>query len=181
MRHPAILVAALATAVATSALAPAAAFALEPDGAVRGPFSGAPVPETELEFLHRPQMVLMGGASDSGVGVGAGLRYRWIEASAVGDTTFSDSRGFFGVKLFVTPDSVFSPYVYGHMGQWVHEEFFGPHDEGDYRAAGVGLDMHTSRHSFLFLELGYGERSGGELTEFNGSAPEVRFGVGLRI
>jgi hypothetical protein len=177
---------ALVAALATSAIAPAAAFALEPAGAVHGPYAGPSQPETELEFLHRPQLVLMGAASDGGIGAGAGLRFRWIEVSATGDTTLDDSRGFVGVKLFATPDSTLSPYIYGHAGQWVHEEFFGPHDEGDYRAAGVGLDVHTSRHSFVFLELGYGEKSGGQLTEtsggvFNGSSPEVHFGVGLRI
>ena len=181
MRLPLVLAATLVTAVAVPAVAPAIASAVEPEAAIHAPYPGPARPETELEFLHRPQLVLWGSASDSGLGAGGGLRYRWIEVSTSGDTTLDDSRGFVGVKLFATPDSVLSPYVFGHAGQWVHEEFFGPHDAGNYRAAGVGLDVHTSRHSFMFLELGYGERRGGELTEFNGSSPEVHFGVGLRI
>jgi len=104
----------------------------------------AEAPETEMEFLHRLQMVTSFDGSDSGVGLTLALRYRWVEAMAGGDLSTEDARQYGGVKLRPLPDEVLSPYAYGHMGRWSHETGFLWNPSTDGGPSGASAAASTS-------------------------------------
>jgi hypothetical protein len=158
---------------------PASAFATEPL-AVHA--EAASAGETEVEFQHRPQFVLSLDANDAGIGLRAGVHYRWAELTGGVESLIFSSREFVTLKLMPFPDAVATPYVYGRLGSWKEEALFGaPDDGGDYRSVGGGAELNMTRHSFVFLEMGYAVLSGARDPYHDGQGPEVNIGLGLRF
>jgi hypothetical protein len=123
--------------------------------------------------------------NDQGLGLRAGIRYKWFEAQLGSDTAIFDHREYLGLKVMPLASDVISPYLYGRLGSWVSEPFWGDEEHhGTYHSFGGGVDLNVARHFYLYGEFGLGARDdeGQAHSEpTTETTAEVHLGLGFRF